>query len=129
MGGRVFGHIGSRSAVFSTQGQTLQQTQQQYQERCRRSNGRITGHQTNGKSGAPHDDQGQQKGIFPTNQVTQTAKYQRTKGTHDKTRCKSSQYRKIGSGRVASWKKFGGNDRRQCAKNVEVVPFDQSTYR
>ena len=68
----MFRYIGGCAAIFATQGQALHQSQEQNEQGRCHTNAAILRHATNGKGRPTHQDQGEQKGVFPADNIAQS---------------------------------------------------------
>ena len=107
---RMFSHISGGTTVFTTQRQTLQQTQGNQDDGSGHADTGIGRQHAHDEGGQAHDQDGHQEGVFATNHVAQAAKENRTKRTHDEACCKRQQREDERRALVQSAEKLLGND-------------------
>ena len=121
---RVFSHVGGRATVFTTQRQTLQQTQSNQNDRGSHTNAGIARQHTHDEGGQAHDQDGDQEGVFAADHVAQAAEEDGAEGTNNEAG-REGQQRKNERGRgVEARKELLGNDRGQRSVEVEVIPLE-----
>ena len=128
MGG-VLGHVGGGSAVFTTQRQTLQHAQDDEDDGRRDPDAGVVGQDADNKGGTTHQQNRDQEGVFAANHVAQTAEHQRAEGTHDEAGRKGEQREDERGGRIQPTEELLGDDGRQGAVEVEVVPLEHGAER
>src|ERR1700738_4344091 len=85
----MFGHISRRSSIFTSQCESLDQTQDEDEDRSGITNSGIAGNESDRKCGGSHKDQGKQKCIFPSDKVTKSSEDQCSKWPYNETSSKN----------------------------------------
>ncbi|MNS59535.1 hypothetical protein D3C72_924950 [compost metagenome] len=120
----MFGHIGCRTAVFTAQGQTLQQAQGDQDDWRRHANGRVTGQEAHHRCGNTHDHNRDEEGVFAPDHVAQPTEHNRSEWPHGKACGEGEQGKDKGRGLVDAGEEVLGDDRREGAVEVKVVPLE-----
>ncbi len=127
--GRVLGHISRRAAVFAAQGQPLQHAQGDQDDRRRHADAGVAGQHTDQEGRQAHDDDGDEEGVFAAHQVAEAAEHQGAEGAYREARGEGQQGGDVGAGFVEAGEELLGDDRRQRAVEVEVVPLEHGAQR
>ncbi len=129
VGRRVFSDIGGGAAVFPAERQALQQTQCDENDRCSRADGRIVGQHADDERRQTHDQNGDEEGVFAADHVAQPTEQQSAKRSHDEACGKRQQREDERRSRIQSSEELLGDDGRQRAVEVEVVPLEYRAER
>ncbi len=123
----MLGHIGGSTAIFTAKRQALQEAQGHEQERRKPADCRKGRQEANREGRNAHHHHGDEEGVFPADHVAKAAKHQGAEGAHQEAcgiGCKSrEQGRRIIPGREEK----GGEKRRQCGVEIEIIPFENGT--
>ena len=110
---RVLRYVGCRAAVFTTQRQTLEQTQGDQNHRGGDADGGVAGQQTDDCRGHAHDHDGDQKRVFAPDHVTQAPEDDGAERPHRKPGGEGQQGKDERGGFVDAGEEVLGDDRRQ----------------
>src|SRR3954465_5381564 len=91
MSRRMFGYIGGSTTIFSSKCKPLYGSQREYQDGSKYTDRIIIGNESNGKRRSSHDEQCDEKGILPANEITQSSEDNSAEGTNNEAYTESSQ--------------------------------------
>ena len=126
---RMFGHVGRRTAILTTQRQALQQAQDDQNDRGDNANLVRCGQNTNHEGGSTHDEDGNKEGIFASNQIPQAAEEQGAEGAHQEAGGKGDQREDIARGFRELAEEVGADNGRQRPVKIEIIPFENRAER
>ncbi|MNN37306.1 hypothetical protein D3C81_1512450 [compost metagenome] len=125
----VLRHVGGRAAVLAAERQALQHAQRDQDDRGRPADGGVAGQQAHQEGGEAHDQDGDQEGVLAADHVAQATEHQRAERAHQEARRKGQQREDERRGGVQAREELLGDDRRQGAVQVEVVPLEYRAKR
>ena len=79
----MLGDIDRGPPVLSTECQTLQQTEEEQDRRCQQADRGVRRQAPDQERRQTHDGQGDQKGVLPSNQISDAAEDERSKRTDE----------------------------------------------
>jgi hypothetical protein len=125
----VLGDVGRRPAVLAAERQALDQAHDDQHHRRRHPDGRVGRQQPDHEGRQPHQQHGDQEGVLAAPQVAQPAEHQGPERAHREAGGEGQQGEDVAGGGVHPREELGGDDRRQGAVEVEVVPLDHGADR
>ena len=127
--GRVLGHVGGRAAVLAAERQALQQTQRDENDRRGDADGGVARQHADERGRCAHDDDGDQEGVLAPDEVAEPAEHQRAERPHEEAGGERQQREDVGGGVVDAGEELLGDDRRERAVEIEVVPLEHRAER
>src|SRR5262245_15483006 len=120
----VLGHVRDRAAVLATQAEALDQTEDEQDDRGGQPDHLIGRHEADERSREPHAAQRDEKGVLAADLVTEPAEEERPQRP-DQEADRENRYRaQEGRDGVTLLEELDGENRRQTAEDIEVVPLD-----
>jgi hypothetical protein len=120
----VLGHVGGGTAVLAAQGQALQHAKRDQDDRGSHADGGVGGQQADDEGRQAHDQDGDQEGVLASDHVAQAAEHDGAEGTHQEAGRKGEQREDEGRARIQAAEELLGNDGRQRAVQIKVVPLE-----
>ncbi|MCY1408051.1 hypothetical protein D9M71_233680 [compost metagenome] len=120
----MFGHVGRRTAVLTSQGQALQQAKGYQDDRRCHTDGGVAGQQAHHGGGNTHDYNGDEEGVLAPDHIPQAAEHDGAEGSHGKTRGEGEQGKDEGGCLVDAGEEVLGDNGGQRAIQIEVVPLE-----
>ncbi|MNX79778.1 hypothetical protein D3C86_1114200 [compost metagenome] len=120
----MFGHVGRCAAVLTAQRQALQQAQADQNDRRGDADARIAGQQTHHGRGNTHDHDGDEERVFAPDHVAQPTEHDGAEGPYGEACGEGEQGEDEGGRLVDAGEEVLGDDRREGAVQVEVIPFE-----
>src|SRR5277367_5886429 len=117
----MFGDVDRGTAVLTAKSEPLQNANDQQRDRSEPSCGLIGRQQADDCRGATHNRQGDEKGVFAADQVSDTAEKERAEGSNEEADSEGGQVGDVGERLIAGRIKLGRKDGGQAAEDVEVV--------
>src|SRR5215475_13128722 len=125
----MFAHVDRRATVFAAEREALSEAEADQDDRrddADRGGGRE---QSNEESADTHERHGYDECVFAADKVAESAEEQCTERTHGKTGREGEQCEDEGRRRVHAGKELRGQNRRQGAVDIKVVPLEYCTER
>ena len=107
----------------------MQQAKRDEQDRRQPADARICWKHADQEGGAAHHHDGDEKGVFAADQVTDTAKDHRAEGAHKEARRVGGEGGQQCRRSIFSREEQRGEERRQHRVEIEVVPFENRAER
>ncbi|MND71415.1 hypothetical protein D3C80_629410 [compost metagenome] len=120
----MFGHVGGCAAVLTAQRQALQQTQADQDDRRGHAYGRVAGQQAHHGCRDTHDHDGDEEGVLASDHVAQAAEHNGAERPDGEAGGEGEQGEDKGRCFVDAGEEVLGDDRREGAVQVEVIPFE-----
>ena len=127
--GGVLGDVGGGAAVLAAEGQALQQTQADEQDRREPTDALVGRQKADGGGGEAHDQDGDQEGVLAADHVAEAAEDQRAERPHQEAGGVGGEGGQQGGGVVALGKEQRGEERRQGGVQIKVVPLEHGAQR
>jgi hypothetical protein len=121
---RVLGDVGRRAAVLATEGQALEQAQADEDDRRRDPDRCVGGQEADDERRHAHDHDRDQEGVLAADHVAQAAEDERAEGTDQEAGREGHQRGDERRRRVEAREELLGDDRRERAVEIEVVPLE-----
>ena len=125
----MLGYVNSCAAVFPTEGQPLQHTNQYQDDGREPTCCTVCGHETNHKRGSTHDGKRHEEGILAADKVPYPSKKECAKGTHQETNGECGEIGDVGKGVISGRIEFHREDGGKAAENIKVIPLDHGADR
>ncbi|MNP27108.1 hypothetical protein D3C76_1199960 [compost metagenome] len=122
--GRMLGHIGGSTAVFTAQRQPLQHAQDHQDDRCGDADAGVGGQQPHREGGQAHQHDGDQEGVLAPDHVAQPAEHQRAERPHQEAGGKGHEGEDEGGGVVHASEELLADDRCQRTIEKKVIPLE-----
>ncbi|MDT4836226.1 hypothetical protein FQZ97_699140 [compost metagenome] len=120
----MLGDIDRRAAVLAAQGQALEHTQADQDDRRRHTDGGVSGQQADGEGGQAHQQDGDQEGVLAADHVAEAAEHQRPERANQEAGGECHQGEDEGRGVVDPGEELLADDGGQGAVEKEVVPLE-----
>jgi hypothetical protein len=125
----MLGHVRRRAAVLAAERETLQQSQEDEDHGRRDADPRITGQDADDERRHAHDEDGDEEGVFAADEIAEPTEHQRAERPHREAGGEGEQREDEPRRRVHAREELLGDDRRERAVQVEVVPLEHRTQR
>jgi hypothetical protein len=125
----VFRDVSRGAAVLAADGETLQQSQRDQDDRRRDADRRLARQHTDERRGDAHEDDGDQERVLAAREVAEPAEDQRAEGPHCETRGECEQREDKRGRLIDADEELFADDRRERAVEVEVVPLEHRPER
>jgi hypothetical protein len=96
----MFRHIGGRAAIFAAERQALEHAKPDQDNRRRDAPARIARQHADEESRHAHDHDGDEEGVFTTDEIAEPAEKNRPERAHRKAGCEGKQCEDESGGRV-----------------------------
>ena len=125
----MLGDVGRGAAVFPAKGKTLAQPQRHQEDRGKPADRGVGRQQTDQEGRGAHHHDGDQEGVFPSDQIADAAEHQRAERPDQESRGVGRKRRQQRRRIVAGRKEQRGEEWRQNGIEIEVVPFEDGAER
>ncbi len=126
---RVLCHIGRSTAILTAECQTLKHAQQDEDDGRRNTDLCGTWQNTDHKGREAHDQNGDEEGVFASDDIAETAENQSAERTHEKARRKGQQREDVARRfRILAEEVRADIDGERTIE-IEVIPFEDRTER
>ena len=125
----MLGDVGRGAAVFPAKGKTLAQPQRHQEDRGKPADRGVGRQQTDQEGRDAHHHDGDQEGVFPSDQIADAAEHQRAERPDQESRGVGRKRRQQRRRIVAGRKEQRGEEWRQNGIEIEVVPFEDGAER
>src|SRR5687768_17081696 len=120
----VLGDINRRAAVFSAERETLQNANQNKQNRRENSDLAVSREKSDRRGRPAHQKKRHEKRVFPPDQIADASEKQRAERTHDKTDGKGDEIGDERESVISRRVKKRRDGCRQTPENIKVIPLD-----
>ena len=125
----MFGHIDSCAAILTAECEALQHAQRDQRDRCDPADLGIGWQKPNQEGRGTHDQDGDEEGVFPADQIAEATEDQRTERAHQEAGSEGQQREDVAGVDVERGKELRANDRGQRTVKVKVVPLENRAER
>ncbi len=127
--GRMLRHIGRRAAIFAAQRQALQHAQRDQDHRRGDAPARRPRQQADQEGRQAHDHDGDEEGVFASDEVADPPEHQRAERPHQEAGRKRQQREDVAGGFRILCEERRADERGQRAVKIEVVPLEDGAER
>ncbi len=122
-------HVDRGAAVFAAEREPLEQAQGDQRDRRRDAPGRVVGQQADAEGAKAHQRHGDKEGVLAADEVAEPAEEQRAERPYREAGGEREQREDEGRGLIDAGEVLRGEDRRERAVDVEVVPLEHGAER
>ena len=125
----MFADVDRSTAIFAAEREALSETEADQNDRGDDADRGVGWQQSDEESADAHERHCDDEGVFAADKVAEPAEEQGAERTHGKTGREGEQREDEGRRRVYAGKELRGQNRRQGAVDIKVVPLEYCTER
>ena len=126
---RMLGDIGRGAAIFATERQALQQSEQNEHDRRGDAHRRVARKQADAEGRQAHDRHRDEEGVLAADQVADPPEQDRAERADRETGREGGEREDEAGRLVDAREELRGDDRREQAVQVEIIPFEDGAER
>lgn len=125
----MLSNVSCRSAIFTTERQALQQTQDNQDDGCGDADGAGAWQQADDEGRQTHDGDGDEEGIFAPDKIADASENKGAEGAHQEAGGKGEERENIARRRRKLAEELRANDRGKRPVEIEIIPFENGAER